>query len=188
VPELEIVDSTTVVVLVNWFASTCRRASGILDEPLPDTGTVFGVDRRDIDGMSLTNMADALWEVFAARTPADGANLLGDLLVRAVVSPRITAGAALVWHSPLEAPEERFAAAAATKVLTTVYSYGWSRIGVCAATDCADVFIDESSRSGRRYCSSGCLNRSRVRDFRARSSVPGAGKPPNNRHARTEDR
>ena len=51
-----------------------------------------------------------------------------------------------------------------------IQAHGWERIGTCIGRDCVDVYIDQHGRSPRRYCSVTCLNRGKVRAYRARKN------------------
>mgnify|MGYP002478710427 CR=1 FL=1 len=44
----------------------------------------------------------------------------------------------------------------------------WNRIGVCQAEDCRNIFVDATKNMSRRYCSSRCLRRMKVREYRRR--------------------
>ena len=45
---------------------------------------------------------------------------------------------------------------------------GASRLGVCSADGCADVFVDLSPNQSRRFCSDRCASRAHVAAYRAR--------------------
>jgi predicted RNA-binding Zn ribbon-like protein len=51
---------------------------------------------------------------------------------------------------------------------TVVVDQGVERFGVCAAEDCAHVFIDTSRNRSRRHCSTKCASRENVAAFRKR--------------------
>ena len=42
------------------------------------------------------------------------------------------------------------------------------RLKICAAVDCANVFVDESRNRSRRWCSERCSGRVNVAAFRSR--------------------
>ena len=49
------------------------------------------------------------------------------------------------------------------------------RLRICAAADCADVLVDLSKNSSKRYCDTGnCGNRTNVAAYRARKRVQSA--------------
>jgi predicted RNA-binding Zn ribbon-like protein len=51
---------------------------------------------------------------------------------------------------------------------TLACEVGPTRLGVCAAAACEDVFVDTSPNHSRRYCSDRCSSRANVAAYRAR--------------------
>jgi predicted RNA-binding Zn ribbon-like protein len=51
---------------------------------------------------------------------------------------------------------------------TLVCDLGPTRLGVCAATPCTNVYVDTSPNQSRRYCSERCSSRANVAAYRAR--------------------
>ena len=51
---------------------------------------------------------------------------------------------------------------------TLVCDLGATRLGVCAATKCTNVYVDTSPNQSRRYCSDRCSSRANVAAYRAR--------------------
>jgi hypothetical protein len=51
---------------------------------------------------------------------------------------------------------------------TLVCDLGATRLGVCDASRCANVFVDISPNQSRRYCSDRCSSRANVAAYRAR--------------------
>ena len=52
-----------------------------------------------------------------------------------------------------------------------VCDLGPTRLGVCAATPCTNVYVDTSPNQSRRYCSDRCSSRANVAAFRARQKA-----------------
>jgi predicted RNA-binding Zn ribbon-like protein len=52
-----------------------------------------------------------------------------------------------------------------------VCDLGPTRLGVCAATPCANVYVDTSPNQSRRYCSERCSSRANVAAYRARQKA-----------------
>jgi predicted RNA-binding Zn ribbon-like protein len=52
-----------------------------------------------------------------------------------------------------------------------VCDLGPTRLGVCAATPCTQVYVDTSPNQSRRYCSERCSSRANVAAFRARQKA-----------------
>ena len=51
---------------------------------------------------------------------------------------------------------------------TLVCDLGATRLGVCAATPCTNVYVDTSPNQSRRYCCDRCSSRANVAAYRAR--------------------
>lgn len=52
-----------------------------------------------------------------------------------------------------------------------VCDLGPTRLGVCAAAPCTNVYVDTSPNQSRRYCSERCSSRANVAAFRARQKA-----------------
>jgi predicted RNA-binding Zn ribbon-like protein len=52
-----------------------------------------------------------------------------------------------------------------------VCDLGPTRLGVCAASPCTNVYVDTSPNQSRRYCSDRCSSRANVAAFRARQKA-----------------
>jgi predicted RNA-binding Zn ribbon-like protein len=52
-----------------------------------------------------------------------------------------------------------------------VCDLGPTRLGVCAASPCTNVYVDTSPNQSRRYCSERCSSRANVAAFRARQKA-----------------
>ncbi len=71
--------------------------------------------------------------------------------------------------TPADAPlADRMAVEAAMAFVDVVRQEELDRLRVCDSADCQDVLVDLSKNRSRRYCSTGCLNRTNVAAFRAR--------------------
>ena len=66
-----------------------------------------------------------------------------------------------------------------------VCDLGPTRLGVCAATPCTNVYVDTSPNQSRRYCSDRCSSRANVAAYRARqkAAVSPGGRSPSRRVA-----
>ena len=53
-------------------------------------------------------------------------------------------------------------------IATLVCDLGPTRLGVCSATPCTNVYVDTSPNQSRRYCSERCSSRANVAAYRAR--------------------
>ena len=126
--------------------------------------------------------AGGLREVFDAA--ADGAPrtavaALNALLDAYPIRPRLTAHDGGPWHLHLAAdgsPADELGAAA-LGLAQFAGEHGIDRLGRCAATDCARVYLDTSTNRSRRYCGERCAGRANVAAYRARrrASTTGEG-------------
>jgi len=51
---------------------------------------------------------------------------------------------------------------------TLICDLGPTRMGVCSASPCTNVYVDTSPNQSRRYCSDRCSSRANVAAYRAR--------------------
>jgi predicted RNA-binding Zn ribbon-like protein len=108
-------------------------------------------------------------------TDTDGAvQVVNTLLAEAHALPQLVRHDEWSWHlhaTPPEAPlATRMAVEAAMAVVDVIRADELGRLGVCAADDCEDVVVDLSKNRSKRYCDSGCGNRTNVAAYRARKA------------------
>lgn len=98
--------------------------------------------------------------------------LLNELLARHPVTPRIAGHEPGSWHMHVadgsSSVAELLAAESLMGLSTLVCDLGPSRLGVCDAAPCDDVYVDTSPNRSRRYCSDRCSSRANVAAYRAR--------------------
>lgn len=160
------------VTLVNAYSPQAADAAGhgaVRTERADDDQPAVAAR---VSGATKTHLAEVLWPVFAGPTTEVQIEALDALLVAASLSPRLDADGRRAWETSLKSPADRLTAACAACLLEAVGTYGWSRLGACDGCDCADVYVDHARRSPRRYCSTTCLNRAKIRAFRSRRSAP----------------
>ncbi|MDQ3914176.1 MAG: CGNR zinc finger domain-containing protein [Actinomycetota bacterium] len=127
------------------------------------------VDEDDLE--PLRELRGALRAIFEAPGEKDAARRINELLARSGAAPQMTDHDGH-WHLHFAADDsplaDRVAAVAAMGLATVMVRWGWERLGVCNADDCADVFVDTSRNRSRRYCDPSCSTRMNVAAFRAR--------------------
>ena len=137
---------------------------------------------NDRDAVALRRFQKDLRPAFEASAADDAqavVDVLNSLLERHPITPRIAD------HNParLHIHVANKAASVADLVIgesllglaTLVCDFGPTRLGVCAATPCTNVYVDTSPNQSRRYCSERCSSRANVAAFRARQkAVAGA--------------
>jgi len=109
--------------------------------------------------------------VVEAGEEAAAIDRLNDLLAGADVRPRMTNhdGTLHVHYSRGGASAvEQLTTTVAVGMALLVMDAGWTRLGLCAAEDCQDVFVDTSRNSSRRFCSETCASRAGVAAYRSR--------------------
>jgi CGNR zinc finger len=122
------------------------------------------------------------------------------LLADAGVTPWIarTPAGREIFFAPQDAPLARRVTCDAGLGLAMMMVDHADRLKICAAADCANVFVDESRNRSRRWCSARCSGRINVAAFRTRQRAeptalasrpgqphPGTAEPAAPRYGRT---
>ena len=142
-------DITEVVTLVNEWGTEPCRVDGRTPRP----------------GAEQTTLADELHPVFATPDPTTRAHLVTALLQVTEVRPELAADLTESWTVKDPAQATRAAAALALRHHLAEHP---GRLGLCADTQCADVYVDASPAGKRRFCCLTCQNRARAATFRQR--------------------
>ena len=149
-------------------------------ERLPDTAAVTGFLRRyrmlgptsvsQRDVTELRQLRARIRRVFEASDEAAALAELNGLLADAGVTPWIarTRAGREIFFAPPDAPLARRVTCDAGLGLAMVMTDHADRLKVCAARDCANVFVDESRNRSRRWCSDRCSGRVNVAASRSR--------------------
>lgn len=132
----------------------------------------------DRDAVVLRRFAKDLRPAFEASSRQDAqgvVDVLNSLLERHPITPRIAD------HNPanLHIHVANKAASVADLLIgesllglaNLVCDVGPTRLGVCAAAPCTNVYVDTSPNRSRRYCSERCSSRANVAAFRARQKA-----------------
>ncbi|MGZ4448025.1 MAG: CGNR zinc finger domain-containing protein [Nocardioides sp.] len=129
----------------------------------------------DRDCMLLRKFQRELRPVFAASDAGDTQGVidgLNALMVRHPITPRISDHDPddLHLHVATESASvaELLVGESLLGLATLVCDLGPSRLGVCSATPCTNVYVDTSPNQSRRYCSDRCSSRANVAAYRAR--------------------
>ena len=109
----------------------------------------------------------------------EAAALVNQILAEADARPYLARHDEWDWHLHVTRPDaplaDRIAAEAAMAFLDLVRADELGRLRICAAADCADVLVDLSKNSSKRYCDTGnCGNRTNVAAYRARKRLQSA--------------
>jgi hypothetical protein len=173
------------------FLRYAEQAAGLLNTEISDVDALVGhlAGREwlhdqctDRDCMLLRKFQRELRPVFEASAAGDVRGVidgLNELMVRHPVTPRISDHDPDDLHLHVATKSASVAELLVGESLlglaTLVCDLGPSRLGVCQATPCTNVFVDTSPNQSRRYCSDRCSSRANVAAYRARQrSMAGA--------------
>ena len=100
---------------------------------------------------------------------------LNDLLARHPVTPMISDHDPDNLHMHVAnraaSVSELLVSEALLGLATLVCDLGPTRMGVCSAAPCTNVYVDTSPNQSRRYCSDRCSSRANVAAYRARQKM-----------------
>jgi predicted RNA-binding Zn ribbon-like protein len=169
------------------FIRYAESGASLLNADLPDVdGLVEYLDGRewlqpqctDRDSAQLRKFQKELRPVFEASDADDTTGVVGrlnDLLERHPGTPMISAHdpGNLHMHVANRAASvaELLISEALLGLATVVCDLGPSRMGVCSASPCTNVYVDISPNQSRRYCSDRCSSRANVAAYRARQKL-----------------
>lgn len=178
------------------FVRYAERSAGLVNADLPDARALvelLGEEREwlhpqvtDRDTELLRDFQQALRPVFEASNTGDEqavVDRLNTLLAVHPVTPYIAGHGARTgepanWHLHVadqnSTVAELLVAESLLGLSTLVCDLGASRLGVCDAARCTDVFVDTSPNTSRRYCSDRCSSRANVAAYRARQRAAAA--------------
>jgi predicted RNA-binding Zn ribbon-like protein len=131
------------------------------------------VEERDL--APLKRLRRELRPIFEASDRGDEAEvvrLVNALLTKHPVTPYIAGHDRESWHLHVSEKGSSVAALITAECVmglaTLVVDFGPTRLGVCSADRCEQVFVDTSPNRSRRYCSDRCSSRANVAAYRAR--------------------
>ena len=165
------------------FVSYAERSAALLNAEITDVEALQAhlagrdwlvAQSTDRDCMLLRKFQRELRPVFeasAADRPAEVVDGINDLMVRYPITPRISDHEGdLHIHaaSKSQSVAELLVGEALIGLAFLVCDLGPSRLGICDATPCTNVYVDTSPNTSRRYCSDRCSSRANVAAYRAR--------------------
>jgi hypothetical protein len=134
----------------------------------------------DRDCMLLRRFQRELRPVFEASEAADAAGViagLNELMVRYPITPQIATHEPADLHlhvTTRSGVAELLVGESLLGLASVVCELGPTRLGVCSAAPCTNVYVDTSPNQSRRYCSDRCSSRANVAAYRARQRGLGA--------------
>jgi predicted RNA-binding Zn ribbon-like protein len=166
------------------FVRYAEASARLLNAPLEGPGDLVAIlpgrewlhpQVTDRDVATLRRFQKELRPVFDSadagdvRATIDGLN---DAMVRHPVTPRISDHDPDDLHLHVATKSasvaELLIGEALLGLATLVCDLGPTRLGVCSATPCTNVYVDTSPNQSRRYCSERCSSRANVAAYRAR--------------------
>lgn len=113
-----------------------------------------------------------IFEASAAGDEMSVVNRINDLLAEHPITPSIAGHDSQYWHLHVSdrssSVADLLAAQALLGLAILVCDLGPTRLGVCRANPCRNVFVDTSPNQSRRYCADRCASRANVAAYRAR--------------------
>lgn len=172
------------------FIRYAERSAGLLNAEITDVAALQAhlADRdwlvrqcTDRDCMLLRKFQRELRPVFEASAARDTAGVvdgLNELMVRHPITPQISSHDPDDLHihaaSKSQSVAELLVGESLLGLATLVCDLGPSRLGICSAAPCANVYVDTSPNQSRRYCSDRCSSRANVAAYRARQKAVAA--------------
>ena len=138
---------------------------------LTEHGVAVEEGPKESDLEPVWEVRERLRSAFDANSEKECAEALNAILRDARAEPHVTDhdGSWHLHYVPSGASiADRLGVIGAMGVASVISHFGFARLGICAADDCLDVFIDTSRNKSRRYCADTCSSRMNVAAFRSR--------------------
>jgi predicted RNA-binding Zn ribbon-like protein len=166
------------------FIRYAEASASLLNAPLDDRDDlVEHLSNRqwlqdqatDKDASTLRRFRRDLRPVFEASDAGDVRRVidsLNELMERHPITPMVSDHDAKNLHlhvaNRASSVADLLIGEALLGLATLVCDLGPTRLGVCSATPCTNVYVDTSPNQSRRYCSERCSSRANVAAYRAR--------------------
>jgi len=166
------------------FVRYADASAHLVNASLPDAAAVRSLLRSrdwlhdqcsDRDALLLRKFQRELRPVFEASAAGDTRGVIAginELMVAHPMTPQISDHDPDNLHLHVASRSASVAELLVSESLlglsTLVCDLGATRLGVCAASPCTNVYVDTSPNRSRRYCSDRCSSRANVAAYRAR--------------------
>jgi predicted RNA-binding Zn ribbon-like protein len=177
------------------FVRYAERSADLVNAELDDADALVGLlygrawlhdQVSERDATALRRFQRELRPVFEASNDRDEQSVvdqLNALLAKHPVTPYIAGHGGDIhrgkWHIHVadqsSSVAELLVAESLMGLSTLVCDLGATRLGVCDASPCTNVFVDTSPNQSRRYCSDRCSSRANVAAYRARQKATAQG-------------
>jgi predicted RNA-binding Zn ribbon-like protein len=128
-------------------------------------------DPAEDDLESVRSLRASLHDAFATDDAEAAVEAINRILAASGAAPVLSAHGDrphLHFEPATDTVGDWLAVVTAMGLATVIAEEGLDRLGVCAAHNCSDAFIDTSRNRSRRHCSDGCRSRENVAAFRRR--------------------
>jgi predicted RNA-binding Zn ribbon-like protein len=121
-----------------------------------------GINRNDLEELRV--LRTEFRELFASCAAGDGQDVaarLNDLLIQHPVHPQLSGHDGQPWHvhyTESGSVADKYAAGAVMGLAVVLSDLGIARFGLCRATGCHGVFIDDTPDGTRLFCSDKCAS------------------------------
>jgi hypothetical protein len=172
------------------FIRYAERSAGLLNAEITDVEALRAhlADREwlvpqctDRDCMLLRKFQRELRPVFEASAAVDPGGVvegINELMVRHPITPQISDHDPGDLHihaaSRSQSVAELLVSESLLGLANLICDLGPTRLGICAASPCTNVYVDTSPNQSRRYCSDRCSSRANVAAYRARQKAVAA--------------
>lgn len=173
------------------FVRYAERSADLVNADLVDAEALIGLlsvrtwlhdQVVERDATALRRFQKELRPVFEASNEGDEQSVvdqLNALLAKHPVTPYIAGHEPGNYHMHVadqsSSVAELLVAESLMGLSTLVCDLGPTRLGVCDASPCTNVFVDTSPNQSRRYCSDRCSSRANVAAYRARQKAVSTG-------------
>ena len=174
------------------FVRYAERSADLVNADLVDAEALIGLlsvrtwlhdQVVERDATALRRFQKELRPVFEASNEGDEQSVvdqLNALLAKHPVTPYIAGHEPGNYHMHVadqsSSVAELLVAESLMGLSTLVCDLGPTRLGVCDASPCTNVFVDTSPNQSRRYCSDRCSSRANVAAYRARQKAVSTSK------------
>ena len=152
-----------------WHSGS-ESLAGVEDVQAFLAGRAPALTVKKADVARLHALRDRLRAVFTAGSEGEARRHISALLTEFPSYPRLDpeAEGGVVFAPAGSDAVAWIGANAAIGLAHFVAEHGAGRLGICAASDCDDAFVDESKNGTKQCCSAKCTRLENVRAFRAR--------------------
>ena len=153
-------------------AAECARLGNQMFSRFEEHSELF----RPEEAPQLARLARALHDIFlllAEQEVGSAVPLINALLREFPAAPHVSTSPpwSLHYHDHSLPAASAWQVGCAAALGSFISSGAWQYIGHCEAERCDRVFMDATRNQSKRFCSTRCQNRAKVRSFRLRAAM-----------------